>query len=278
MPASEIIINPDHSIYHLKLPNGALAEKVILVGDPERVPLVARYFDAKEGEWGAREFRTVTGRMGNQRISVVSTGIGTDNIDVVVNELALVWQYDLRHRRPLRAPISGRLLRLGTSGALQSDLAVDSFLLSCGALSLDGLLPFYAHDFEVIPIPGLAIPCSYIPAEEGMRRHFGAYFDQEGVTTTAAGFYGPQGRHVSLQPSIPDLLQRLAEVHTPGGRVTNLEMETAGIYGLGHLLGLETLSISALLANRANGDFSKNPERTIQRLIEKGLEAFIALR
>lgn len=277
MQASEIIINPDHSIYHLKLPNGALADKVILVGDPERVPLVSQHFDAIEGAWGAREFRTVTGRLGQQGISVVSTGIGTDNIDVVLNELALVWRYDFKKQQALKEPVKGRVLRLGTSGALQPDIEVDSFLLSKAALSLDGLLPFYQHDFEALKLPGLDLPAYLVPANPELSSHFQQAFPQSGVTVTAAGFYGPQGRQVNLKPRIPNLLKRLSTLESPSGRVTNLEMETAGIYGLGHLLEIPALSLSALLANRANGQFSIHPEKTIERLIEKGLEVFSAL-
>lgn len=276
---SELILNADHSVYHLHLCNGEVAPWVISVGDPGRVDLVRSYLDAVELERRHREFYTVTGRLGQQRLTVISTGIGTDNIDVVLNELQLVQAYDLEKREALATSEPLRLIRLGTSGALQADVPMDSLWMSEEALSLDGLLPFYAHDFPVVDLGLPGLPPAYRVAPSGeLRNHFAQRVDGGGLTLTAAGFYAPQGRNLLVPPRHTDWLWQVAQREVEGRRPSNLEMETAGIYGLGGLLGMHTLSISAILANRFTGHFSKNPEKSIRRLVEAGLAGISALR
>jgi uridine phosphorylase len=272
---SELITNQDHSIYHLKLKNAEIAPRIITVGDPDRVEVVARNFDHIRLSRKSREFYTVTGRIGNMELTVISTGIGTDNIDIVLNELALVNGLNLESGEPLNNPLQLQILRLGTSGAIQADVPLDSILLSASALSFDGLLAFYAQDFEQpsADLPGLPQPYLTHPSAH-MMNQFTALTPYQGITVTAAGFYAPQGRNILTTPLYPDFIQRLSALRIKEQRLTNLEMETAGIYGLGALLGMETLSISAILANRLTGEFSKKPQQTIEKMIAGALEIF----
>ncbi len=279
IPASELILNPDHSVYHLQLRNGELAPRVITVGDPGRVDLIRSYLDTVELEKRHREFYTVTGRMGAQRLTVLATGIGTDNIDVVLNELQLVQAYDLEKRRPLPNPEPLRVLRLGTSGALQEEVPVGSLWMSEEALGLDGLLPFYAHNYPLVDLglPGIPPAVRVQPSDE-LKQAFTRHVDGGGLTLTAAGFYAPPGGHLLAAPRHKDWLQKVVQQEVGGRKPSNLEMETAGIYGLGGLLGMHTLSLSVILANRFTGDFSARPEEGIKRLIEAGLEGITSLR
>lgn len=279
IPASELILNPDYSVYHLHLRNGEVAPWVITVGDPGRVDLIRSYLDTVELERRHREFYTVTGRLGSQRITVLATGIGTDNIDVVLNELQLVQAYDLEKRLPLEKTAPLRILRLGTSGALREEVPVGSLWMSEEALGLDGLLPFYAHDYPVVELglPGIPPAVRVKPSDE-LKQHFTSQVDGGGLTLTAAGFYAPQGRHLLAAPRYKDWLQKVVQQEIGGRRPGNLEMETAGIYGLGGLLGMHTLSLSVILANRFTGAFAGRPEEGIKRLIEAGLEGITSLR
>lgn len=274
---SELILNEDGSIYHLKLRNGELAQKVITVGDPERVQEVVKHFDAIYLRRANREFVTVTGRIGSTEISVVSTGIGTDNIDVVFNELQLVHAIDLGSRRSFDpSPRPLQIVRLGTSGTLQSDVPVNSLLISKAALSFDGLLHFYENNFARPDFGLKDIPKPFLTfADKELFQRFLPVADFEGCTVTAAGFYAPQGRNLLAPPKHLNFLQRVSQVSVEGIRVANLEMETAGIYGLGTLLGMKTLSISAILANRITGEFSTCAHQTIEKLITSALDKFV---
>jgi len=272
LQASELILNADASVYHLHLRNGELADRVITVGDPARAWAIAERFDIRESEKQHREFVTVTGRLSGQRLSVVATGIGTDNVDVVLNELALVKRIDLQRRVPFAEAEPLEIIRLGTSGALQEDLPLHSVLLSEGALSYDGLMPFYAHQFEAVKMDLPPLPDPYLVWGDALLRQGCTWPENRGLTLTAAGFYAPQGRSLLLPPARPDFLSRLKRFESHGLRLSNLEMETAGIYGLGHLLGIPTLSLSVLLANRITGAFSPDPARAVEAFLDRSLE------
>ena len=280
---SELILNPDGSIYHLNLRPEHLAPIVITVGDPDRVDHVSRYFDTIEFKIQKREFKTHTGVYNKQRISVISTGIGSDNIDIVLNELDALVNIDFKTRRIKPDLTSLKIVRIGTSGALQPDIPVDSFLLSSHGLDLNGMLPSYKIDgirhkeFE-------SAFCTHIewsteraqpvlvdnskPLEDQL------YENQilKGVTATCGGFYGPQGRILRLEPKDSVFRDKLQSFRFETLRITNFEMETSAIYGLSKLLGHQACSMNAILANRANGIFSKNPEETVDQLIKYTLK------
>lgn len=283
MKPSELILNPDGSIYHLHLLPEQIAPVVITVGDPDRVPMVSRYFDTIEHRLQKREFVTHTGRLGKQRLSVISSGIGPDNIDIVVNELDAAVNIDLTTRLPKSDPISLSIIRLGTAGCLHADVPVDSLVASTGGLGLDGLLQFYKAPEQ-----------QNHPLLAALREHFGEdwgfplapYFSEgdaalldvfkegfhQGITATNPGFYGPQGRQLRAAVRLPNYLDYLQSFAFDGRKILNLEMETAAIYGLSRLLGHRAISLSVILANRASGTFSSNPEKGVSKLIETALD------
>ena len=284
IPASELILRPDGSLYHLALLPGQVAQTIITVGDPERVAQVSRRFDRVELRVEAREFVTHTGELDGRRLTVISTGIGTDNIDIVLNELDALFNIDPDQRAVRDALTRLTFLRLGTSGSFQPDLPLDSFLLSEAALGLDGLLPFYpragaADPLTVALVKHLDEHRTHLPVPPLMARPTLPSLDWEsipnlgrGITLTAAGFYAPQGRSLRLASGLaPELLTALRSFEYDGLRITNIEMETAGIYGLATALGHRSASLSALLANRAEGTFSARPAATVERLIDYGL-------
>lgn len=270
-------------MYHLDLLPGQVAETIITVGDPERVRAVSRRFDKVELRVEAREFVTHTGELDGRRLTVISTGIGTDNIDIVFNELDALFNLDLEKRsiRPQLTTLD--FIRLGTSGSFQPDLPLDSLLLSTAALATDGLLPFYLNAgepdeaaislFEHLEDGGVKLPVPVLIVRPTLLPAFAGSDLPRGVTITAAGFYAPQGRSLRLPSALqPDLLRQLRSWQHDGLRLTNLEMETAGIYGLATALGHRAVSLSALLANRAEGTFSTQPAKTVEHLIDRGLE------
>lgn len=280
---SELILNPDGTVYHLHLLPGQVARDIITVGDPARVGEVSRRFDRIELKVEAREFVTHTGELDGRRISVISTGIGTDNVDIVINELDALFNLDLK-RRQLREELTQlNFLRLGTSGSFQPDLALGTFVLSTAALAMDGLLPFYLHGGEPDPASialidhlddcKVRLPVAPLIVRPDLPDYLAGHDLRTGITLTAAGFYAPQGRSLRLTSGLnPKLLDALRDFSDEDGqRITNIEMETAGIYGLAGLLGHRSASISALLANRALGTFSGQPALTVDRLIERGL-------
>jgi len=285
--ASELILTPSGAVYHLNLLPEQLAKKVILVGDPDRVAAVSRYFDAVYYQVQHREFITHTGRVGNTEISVVSTGIGTDNIDIVLNELDALVNIDLISRTEKQQKTSLQLLRLGTSGALQRDIQVDSLLASSYGLGIDGLMPFYEATENAETLSMLADICSAMPrlsevalpyltaGSDLLLKQLGVG-ELQGITLTSPGFYAPQGRELRYKAKYRALLEDAAAVEVAGHRITNFEMETAGIYGLAHLLGHEALSVNAIIANRPLGVFSKNAAASIDRMIQTMLARFTA--
>lgn len=277
------IVNDDGSIYHLRLKPGDLANIIITVGDPGRVLKIARYFDRIETNIQSREFRTVTGFLSGKRISVLSTGIGTDNIDIVMNEIDALFNIDLDTGLIHENLHSLKFIRLGTSGAIQPDISVDSFLITKWSIGMDGLLPFYAAAHNGIDLPSDLIQelpgvskCFIFHSDENLLKHFQTKDTLTGTTLTASGFYAPQGRLTRIKQI--DLLSIMKNWNVENvGRITNLEMETSAIYGLSNLMGHRALSISAILANRITGEFSQHAEKCISKLIEFALEKISGL-
>jgi uridine phosphorylase len=285
---SELILNERGAVYHLNLRPDEIAHDIITVGDPERVADVSKYFDKIEVKVQTREFVTHTGYIGKKRLSVVSTGIGTDNIDIVFNELDALVNIDLENRiiKPQLTKLN--IVRVGTSGGLQKDVPVDSLLVSSYGIGIDNLLNFYnttSTDEEqklleaFITQTGLSRGLSkpYINhSSKTLASHFSDGF-HTGITVTCPGFYGPQGRILRLSTRNPDLINKLTLFNHNGQKITNFEMETAGIYGMGKLLGHETLSLNAILANRITGEFSKDAKGTITKLIVKTLDILTSI-
>ncbi|MGV3594328.1 MAG: nucleoside phosphorylase [Sediminibacterium sp.] len=280
---SELIINQRGAVYHLNLRPEEIAPTVITVGDPDRVSEVSKHFDQVEGKFQHREFVTHTGRIGQKRISVVSTGIGTDNIDIVLNELDALVNIDFNTRTIKPTHTALTIIRVGTSGSLQANIPADSFVVSTHGLGIDNLLNFYQQknnpeENEIlgafIQHTGLGnnIASPYIAsASPSVLKHFVEGF-HHGITVTCPGFYGPQGRVLRLGLFNTDWVDQLTSFQYGNHRITNFEMETSGIYGLGKLLGHHCLSLSAIVANRVNKQFSKDGAAAIEKLIMKTLE------
>ena len=275
---SELILNPDGSIYHLKLRPEQIASTIITVGDQDRVAEVSKYFDAIDHKVEKREFVTHTGWLRGKRLSVISTGIGTDNIDIVFNELDALFNIDFETRQVKETITPLTFIRIGTSGCLQEDIPLDAFLISTYGLGLDNLLHFYENDAELtnsnIDLSDLTKSLQINPylfkADEDLVAHFTERAKQKihkGITVTCPGFYAPQGRSLRIKALNKNLIQQLQKIDIEGNRITNMEMETAGIYGMASLLGHKAISFNALLANRVTGSFSTQPKQTVDRLI-----------
>ncbi|MCS6929394.1 MAG: nucleoside phosphorylase [Saprospiraceae bacterium] len=279
---SELILNPDGSVYHLHLLPEQVAPVIITVGDPGRVSKVSACFDAVECRVHKREFITHTGRIGQMRLSVISSGIGPDNIDIVVNEVDAVFNIDLKTREVKDELTALTFIRLGTAGGLQAEIPVDDWVVSVGGIGLDGLMLAYqarelwehpvakALQEHFKPAGGFLSPPYYAAANETLLKHFAKTFHQ-GFTATHGGFYGPQGRQLRAIGRLRNYLDYLQRFEYQGFRVLNLEMETAALFGLCQLLGHRAASVSAIIANRALGRFSNDPDATVQRLIEATL-------
>ena len=285
--ASELILNQDGSVYHLNLRPENIATTIILVGDQDRVDKVTKYFDNIEFTTQKREFRTATGTYKNKRISVISTGIGSDNIDIVLNELDALANIDLSTRKIKENFTQLSFIRIGTSGSLQADIPVNSFVLSSHGLDLNGLLHFY--QIESISHPAIenafmkhtnwsekkAHPI-IVSNSTSLANKLASPIVFQGVTATAGGFYGPQGRVLRLALEDANLNNKIDSFSFEGNRITNLEMETSAIYGLSQLLGHHAVSLNAVIANRANGTFSENPSKIVADLIEYTLKKLTA--
>ena len=283
---SELILNPDGSVYHLNLKPEDISDTIILVGDQDRVEKITKHFDSIEFSTQKREFKTQTGYYQDCRITVLSTGIGPDNIDIVLNELDALVNIDLETRQPKTELTSLNIIRLGTSGSLHKDIPVDAILLSTQGLDLNGMLHFYQT--EGISNPEVenafikhtdwdknkARPI-VINNSKYLEKHFESNSIFKGMTGTAGGFYGPQGRVLRLPLNDPDLNSKLDNFSYKDYRITNFEMETSAIYGLSKLMGHEALSMNAIIANRANGDFSKDPNKIIEKLILYALDRIV---
>ncbi|MFI5221280.1 MAG: nucleoside phosphorylase [Bacteroidia bacterium] len=277
---TDLILNKDGSVYHLHLLPSDIAGTVILVGDPGRVPQVSKFFDKVELKKHKREFVTHTGFIGKKRISVVSTGIGTDNIDIVLNELDALVNIDLEKRNIHPKKKSLQLIRIGTSGALQKEIPVDSLVVSAFGLGLDNLMHFYQTNFSK-PEKSLMKEISkqfqvdfldpYLVSTQGKLIDKFSDF-QSGITATCSGFYGPQGRVLRADVKIKNILDRLQKINCNGLRVTNFEMETSAIYGLAKILGHEALSVNSIVANRITKQFSKKAKVAMDKTIKTVLE------
>jgi uridine phosphorylase len=275
---SELVLNKNGSIYHLDLLPENIADTIILVGDQGRVGKISRHFDSLEYSGQKREFLTHTGHVGKKRLTVLSTGIGTDNIDIVVNELDALVNIDLHSRTVKSEKKSLNLIRLGTSGSLQEDLPVDSYLLSTHGIGFDGVMNYYQAVTEVedkeltdafMEQTGWKpeFPRPYIVEGSNTLLNLLKEGTYQGMTATANGFYGPQGRQLRLKPTVPDLNERLNQFEFDGHRVTNFEMETSALFGLGKALGHECATVCAIIANRFKKKYSENHDRTIDELI-----------
>ena len=287
LKASELILNPDGSVYHLNLRPEDIAQTVILVGDPDRVPKVSRYFDHIELKKSKREFSTHTGTFKGRRLSVVSTGIGTDNIDIVLNELDALVNIDFEGRAVRKSLTNLNLIRLGTSGAIQADIPADTLVLSDLAIGFDGLLHFYESeavqradiqyaflqyaDWSVLK----AVPY-VVQADPELNELLYSENMVRGFTATHPGFYGPQGRSLRLMATDADSNQTLASFRFKNLRITNMEMETAAIFGLARLLGHKAASVNCILANRSDGTFSPDPSAAVDHMIRYTLERLAA--
>jgi len=284
---SELIINSRGAIYHLDVRPEELAGTIIVVGDPERVKKVSIHFDKIEHRLQHREFITHTGYIGNKHVSVISTGIGPDNIDIVFNELDALANIDFETRTIKEKLAKLNIIRFGTSGSLQADIPVDSFVASTHGLGLDNLLNFYkyektAADQEMANAfteqTGLDIQITRPYAFSGsnlLLQKFGDHF-HKGITVTCPGFFGPQGRVLRLGLNSPELVDRLTHFNFNNHRITNFEMETSAIYGLGKLMGHECLSVNTIIANRVVKEFSKDSDAAVEKMIKKALEALTA--
>lgn len=284
---SELILNGDGTIFHLHLKPKNLADNIILVGDQARVDAVALLFDKIEFSTQNREFRTVTGTYKGMRFTVLSTGIGTDNIDIVMNELDALVNIDLEKREIKKEKKSLNIVRIGTSGGLQSDLPVNSFVVSQKSIGFDGMLNFYANREQVCDLPfekafkqytdwGESLPTPYVvDASNKLISKFNSAEFIKGVTISAPGFYGPQGRVLRLPLALPGLNQSIEQFRFDGLKITNFEMESSAIYGLSKMLGHHALAVCLVIANRMIGKANENYHVEMKRLIEQVLNALI---
>jgi uridine phosphorylase len=276
---SELIINPDGSIFHLKLKPGQIANDIILVGDPRRVKMVAGYFDKIELQVQNREFATITGEYQGKRLTVISTGIGTDNIDIVLNELDALVNLDFIKRELKTDYTKLSIIRIGTSGALQADIPINSYLVTRKSIGFDGLINFYARREEIVDInlenafknhtawnPLMASPY-VVDCDEYL---FNKIFDHqflEGITISAPGFYGPQGRILRLKTVDPLMNRKIESFSFNNMRITNFEMESSAIYGLSKLMGHHALTVCLIIANRVVNNVVTNYKTEMERLV-----------
>ena len=280
---TELILNANGSVYHLQLLPEHIAENIIIVGDQGRVEAVSNFFDTIDFKIQNREFITHGGTYNGKRVMVLSSGIGTDNIDILINELDAAVNIDLKTRTLKKEHTSLNIVRIGTSGALQKDIPVDSFVVSTHGLGFDGLLNYYL-DLPKINDNALSeafikqtnwdknLPYPYaVKGSETLINKIG--FDlMKGITATAPGFYGPQGRKLRLTPWVEDFNQQLTDFKHGENRITNFEMETSALYGLGALLGHQTCTVCAIIANRVAKQYSKNYHAAVEQLIQLVLE------
>jgi len=279
---SDLIINPDGSIYHLNLLPGDIADTVITVGDPDRVGEVSKYFDKIEFKKGKREFITHTGYLGKKRVTVLSTGIGTDNIDIVFNELDALVNVNFETREIKNELTTLNIIRVGTSGAVQPDIPMGTILASSYGLGMDALMNYYLQKLS----GDEQILMDDIKAHFGHLKNINPYLTAasetllntigkdmaKGITITAPGFYAPQGRIVRAKNAVPDFIGLINSFKSNQHRITNLEMETAGIYALAKVLGHNAISVNAILASRVNFEFSNEPNKIVEQAIKMMLE------
>ena len=281
--SSELILNPDGSVYHLNLLPEHIAHDIIFVGDPNRVEKITQFFDKIEFSAQKREFKTQTGMYKGTRMTVMSTGIGPDNIDIVMNELDALVNIDLVTRKPKETLVSLNIIRIGTSGALQADIPVDSLVMSQYGLGLDNML----RSYRIEPILNPEIEEAFIAhtnwdlrkgrpyvikCSETLEQLMDSDVIFKGITATAGGFYGPQGRKLRLEIHDDALNGKMDSFNYNDHKITNFEMETGAIYGLAALLGHQALSLNAIIANRACGTFSEDPYKAVDKLIAYAMD------
>ena len=278
---TDLIINPDGSSYHLNLRPDQIPDTLILVGDPERVPTVSHYFEEVTEMIQKREFVTHIGLLGGKRIAVVSSGIGADNVEIVMNELDALVNIDFKTRTEKVEKRSLHLIRIGTSGSIQAHIPVDSILVSTAAIGFDNLAQFYSFDsVQSLPEEVLArwtkaidypLPLYAASASASLLSQFASLNAYQGITLTAPGFYAPQGRTIRMHSIRPDFLSKVAAAKLGDQEITNIEMETAAYYAFAGAMGHEMISLNAILANRITQEFSLDPEGQIRSLIEKAI-------
>jgi uridine phosphorylase len=288
IPASELVLNKDNSVYHLGLHPHQIADDIIVVGDPARVALISGYFDEIEHKVQSREFVTHTGIYKGKRITALATGIGTDNIDIVLNELDALVNIDLETRTIKEERKSLNIVRLGTSGALQADIPIDSFVSSAYAFGIDGLLNFYKNNFSEkyksiqqaflthTNYPKEFATPYFVACDSNLMQTIGKD-TISGITATASGFYAPQGRSLRLPLAYPELNEKFRNFTFENYRLTNFEMETSALYGLSELLGHKALTICVIIANRYAGTFSANYKERMKTLIEQTLNRLTSI-
>lgn len=276
---SELIITPQGAIYHLNLLPHQIATNIIVVGDQYRVEKISSHFDKIDHKVAKREFVTHTGWYKGKHITALSTGIGCDNIDIVINELDALVNIDFETRKPKKEHTKLNIIRLGTSGALQEDIPVDEFVVSTHGLGFDGLAGFYACEFEQeekdlkeaflsqITWPTDCNPPYFAKASDTLLNKLkeGMHF---GITATANGFYGPQGRSLRLAARVPDLNEQLNKFVHEGKKITNFEMETSALYSLSGMLGHEAVTVCAIIANRFSKTYSEDYNIPVGELIK----------
>ncbi len=283
---SELILNPDGSVYHLNLKPEHIAKDIIFVGDQNRVEKITKHFDSIDFTTQKREFKTTTGSYKGKKLTVISTGIGPDNIDIVMNELDALVNINLETRQVKSNLTSLNIVRIGTSGSLQNTIPVDSFVLGTHGLDLNGMIHSYKidhislHELEEAFVkhtnwsPKKSYPV-IVACDVDLERELESIKTYKGITATAGGFYGPQGRVLRLAIQDPDLNQKIDSFNYNGIFVSNLEMETSAIYTMAKLLGHKACSLNAIIANRANGTFSNNPAKVVEDLIVYTLDKLI---
>lgn len=281
---SELILNNDGSIFHLHLKPEHISDNIILVGDPARVDTITSHFDKIDFSIQNREFKTITGWFNETKLTVISTGIGTDNIDIVLNELDALANIDLKSRTVKDQHKSLNIIRIGTSGGLQPDLPVNSFLVSQKSIGFDGMLNFYAkresfcdihfeNAFKTFTSWNKSLPTFYVvDASEKLLSKFDNNVFVKGVTISAPGFYGPQGRVLRLPLAVPELNRQIEEFRFNEHKITNFEMESSAIYGLSKMLGHEALTVCLIIANRVILTANENYRDEMKRLIILVLE------
>ena len=283
IPETELILNPNGSVYHLKLLPENIADNIIIVGDQGRVEAVSKFFDIIDFKVQNREFITHGGTYRGKRVMVLSSGIGTDNIDILVNELDAAVNIDLKTRVIKEQKRSLNIVRIGTSGALQQDIPVDNFVVSTHGLGFDGLMNYYLdlpsiNDNEISEAFikqtnwNKNLPYPYVVKGSDILINKIGFDLIKGITATAPGFYGPQGRKLRLSPWVEDFNQQLTDFKFKENRITNFEMETSALYGLGSLLGHQTCTVCAIIANRVAKQYSKNYHVAVDQLIQLVLE------
>lgn len=283
IPESELIINSDGSIYHIRIRPENLADTVLVVGDPQRVDLIASHFDQIEFSGENREIHTRTGTYKGKRLTAMSTGMGPDNIDIVLNELDALVNIDLKTRKEKETKTALNIIRIGTSGALQPDLAVNATIMSLYGLGLDGLLSFYKVSEEILDHEltdhfiqstrwPVILPKPYVAvASPSLVELFKNENFYQGITTTAPGFYGPQGRTLRIPLAFSGLNTRIRDFRSGDLRILNFEMETSALYGLGKILGHNTLSLCIAIASRVKHEYNQDYNIAMKHLIERVL-------